>query len=181
MQDISLHLLDIVQNSIRAQASEVKIQVIEAVDKNFLKLIISDNGKGMSALMVNQVMNPFITTRTLRRVGLGIPFLHQNCVNAGGNLKIESEEGKGTLIEAIMQYNHIDRLPLGDIAESLGALIEANPKVEFSYQHLYQQKKFSFQTTEVKRLLQDIPIHSPEIIKWIRVYIKESLNVLHHK
>lgn len=175
MQDLSLHLLDIAENSIRAEAKKITIEIDEALSNNLFSLKVSDDGKGMSEEMVLSVTNPFVTTRTTRRVGLGIPLLKQNCMNAGGTLQIHSLLGKGTTIEATMQYSHIDRLPIGDIASSLVVLIQGNPHIEFIYTHIYEDKTFVFNTGEINQLLGGVPINEPEIIQWMKSYISENI------
>lgn len=181
MQDLSLHLLDIVENSIRAGAMKIEIQIIEAIESDSLSFKVSDNGKGMSKEMLSRVIDPFVTTRTSRRVGLGIPLLYQNCLNIGGDFLIKSQEQKGTQLEVIMPYSHIDRLPLGDIASSLTVLIQANPNIDLIYQHTYNKRNFFFQTTEIKLILDGVAINSPEIVRWLRQYIKEQLKNLYEQ
>lgn len=175
MQDLSLHVLDIVENSIRAKASLIKINIMEAVTDNKLTMSIEDNGKGMEKAFLQQVTDPFITTRTTRRIGLGLSLLKQNCELSGGELKIVSKLGKGTKVIATMVYDHIDRLPLGDMASSFGVLIQANPHVDFIYTHQYEKKQFTLNTLEVKETLQGVPINELEIIQWIKEYITLNL------
>lgn len=175
MQDLSLHLLDIVENSIRAKASLVQIEVNEAVSKDLLTLIIKDNGKGMNASLLKTVTDPFTTTRTTRKIGLGIPLLKQNCLLSGGTLEIKSKVNQGTTVMATMQYHHIDRLPLGDMASSMSVLIQANPEVDFIYKHQYEEKEFIMSTLEIKKTLQEIPINQLEVIEWVRQYISENI------
>lgn len=179
MQDLSLHLLDIAENSVRAQAKKITIELDEKVSDNILCLKISDNGKGMTQQMVQNVVDPFVTTRTTRRVGLGISLLSQNCINASGSLAINSIPGEGTTVQAVMQYDHIDRLPLGDIASSLIILIQGNPHINFIYKHIYETKFFLFDTLEIKKLLGEVTIDTPEIIQWLKKYIRENIDDLY--
>lgn len=179
MQDLSLHLLDIAENSVRAQAKKITIELDEKVSDNILCLKISDNGKGMTQQMVQNVVDPFVTTRTTRRVGLGISLLSQNCINASGSLAINSIPGEGTTVQAVMQYDHIDRLPLGDIASSLIILIQGNPHINFIYKHIYETKIFLFDTLEIKKLLGEVTIDTPEIIQWLKKYIRENIDDLY--
>ena len=179
MQDLSLHLLDIAENSVRAQAKKITIELDEKVSDNILCLKISDNGKGMTQQMVQNVVDPFVTTRTTRRVGLGIPLLNQNCINASGSLAINSILGEGTTVQAVMQYDHIDRLPLGDIASSLIILIQGNSHINFIYKHIYETKTFLFDTLEIKKLLGEVTIDTPEIIQWLKKYIRENIDDLY--
>lgn len=175
MQDLSLHLLDIVENSIRAKASLIEIEINEAVSNNLLTLSIKDNGKGMNASLLKTVTDPFTTTRTTRKIGLGLPLLKQNCLLSGGTLEIKSKINEGTTVVATMQYHHIDRLPLGDMASSMGVLIQANPTIDFIYKHLYEEKEFRMSTLEIKKTLQEVPINQLEVVEWIRQYISENL------
>lgn len=178
MQDLSLHLLDIAQNSIRAKASVIKITIKEDLKANKFSMMIEDNGTGMSAALTRQVTDPFVTTRTTRKVGLGLPLLKQNCIMSGGALEINSEEGKGTVVTAVMQYDHIDRLPIGDMASSMCVLIQANPTVDFIYTHYYNDQVFILSTREIKETLEDVPINEPEIAAWLRRYIAENLQAI---
>ncbi|UCF86553.1 MAG: sensor histidine kinase, partial [Nitrospiraceae bacterium] len=123
MEDLSLHILDISENSIRAGATEIGIEIVENVKENILLIEIHDNGKGMSEEMVKQVSDPFFTTKTTRRIGLGIPFLIQAARETMGDVDIKTGEGKGTTITARFQYNHIDRKPLGDMEKTMSVLI----------------------------------------------------------
>ncbi len=136
MKDISLHVLDIVQNSISAGASFIDIGVFEDTGENSFRVRIGDNGRGMSSEVIQKVTDPYYTSRTTRRVGLGIPLLKQNAEQCEGCLIIESEQGKGTLIEAVFVHDHIDRPSLGDIAGVFVLLISANPEIRFRYAHI---------------------------------------------
>ena len=135
MEDISLHILDIAENALKAGATRVEIHVIEDLENDILKLQIIDNGKGMDEEMVQAVTDPFVTTRTERRVGLGLPFLAESARMAGGDIKIKSEPGVVTSIEADFVYSNIDRKPLGDIIKTMMMLIAGNPEVDFHYCH----------------------------------------------
>lgn len=175
MQDLSLHLLDIVENSIRANASLIKININEAVTENKFIMRIEDNGKGMDKAFLQKVTDPFMTTRTTRKIGLGLSLLKQNCELSGGTLEITSKLGKGTSVTAMMVYDNIDRLPLGDMASSLSVLIQANPQIDLIYTHQYEQKVFTLNTIELKETLEGVPINELEIIQWIKEYITENL------
>lgn len=176
MQDLSLHILDIAQNSIRAHADEIHICIEEMPSKNQLVLSIEDNGSGMPKQLAKQITDPFVTTRTLRRVGLGIPLLKQNCENSEGELSIDSEQGKGTIIKATMAYRHIDRVPLGDVVSTLITLIQSNPKINFIYNYQYEEKSFAFETTEVKKILGDVAIDNLDVLAWLKEYLEENMN-----
>jgi anti-sigma regulatory factor (Ser/Thr protein kinase) len=135
MEDLSLHVLDIVENSIRANASEVRIMVIENSAQDLLTVEIVDNGNGMDEKTVREALDSFYTTKTTKRVGLGLPLLAQAVRESGGDIKIESKIGKGTRVKATFQYSHIDRKPLGNMKETLAVLAAGNPGVNFIYEH----------------------------------------------
>lgn len=175
MKEIALHLLDIVQNSIRAKATQINIIIKEEVKKDLLTLVIIDNGSGMSSEMSAAIKNPFVTSRTLRKVGLGIPLLNQLCEECAGNLSIESRLGEGTKITARMQYSHIDRLPLGDLPSTMTTLILAKPDIHFIYEHNYESQSFCFDTDEIKKVLDGAPIDDLDIINWIGNYLKQNI------
>lgn len=179
MQDLSLHLLDIAENSIRAEAKKIQIELHEIPSKNQLILRLRDDGEGMSEEMVKKVVSPCVTTRTTRKIGLGIPLLYHSCISAGGSLKIQSKLCEGTLIEAVMQYDPINRLPIGDVASSLGILIQGNPDVDLIYTHTYENKYFVLSTGEVKHILGTVSIGEPEIIQWLKGYIRQHIEDLY--
>lgn len=181
MKEIALHILDIIQNSVRAGATVIELFILEDPDHDLLKIIISDNGRGMSSEMTNTIKNPFVTSRKLRRVGLGIPLLNQLCTECEGELTIESKLGEGTKVTAKMKYHHIDRLPLGDMPSTITTLILAKPDIEYVYAHVYNQEQFNFDTREIKKVLEGAPIEDLDIIKWIGNYLQENLDELHNQ
>ncbi|MCK4307443.1 sensor histidine kinase [candidate division WOR-3 bacterium] len=150
MEDLSLHILDIVENSIGAKASRIKIKVNEDMKRNLLTIEIKDNGEGMDKETIKKVLDPFYTTRTTRRVGLGLSLLAQATKESEGNIKIKSIIGKGTSVKAIFQYNHIDRKPLGDIEKTLTTLIVGNPEINFIYEHRRGDVKFKLDTKKAR-------------------------------
>lgn len=178
VQDLSLHILDIVQNSIRAHAQQIMVHIQEIPSNNQLMLVIEDNGEGMSEELVKQIIDPFVTTRTLRRVGLGIPLLKQSCDMSEGELYISSTVGEGTLIRASMAYNHIDRIPLGDIVSTMITLIQGNPWIDFIYDYQYEENRFVFKTSEIRDILQDVGINNLEILAWLKKYFKENIDYI---
>lgn len=178
MQDLSLHLLDIAENSVRGGANLIKLEVIEDLAQNQLILKVEDNGQGMDEQMLQHVSNPFFTTRTTRRVGLGIPLLKQNCELSGGHLRIKSEKGKGTLLVAVMQYNHVDRPPLGDMPATIITLISAYPKIDWIYKYTKGEDSIEVDTRALKYVLKDVPINHPEILKWVKASIENLHNIV---
>jgi K+-sensing histidine kinase KdpD len=150
LEDLSLHILDIAENSIAANASRIEIKVIEDVKNDSLTIEITDNGKGMDEETVKHVLDPFFTTRTTRRVGLGLPFLAQAARESGGDIEIKSSPGRGTKVKATFQYSHIDRKPLGDLEGTLTTLIAGNPRIDFVYEHQKGKKRIHLDTRELK-------------------------------
>jgi len=175
MRELSLHILDIVQNSIEAGASEVILEINEDPDSDLFEMIIRDNGRGMTPEMVQGVTDPFVTTRTTRKVGLGIPLFHSAAEQAGGDLVVDSEVGKGTTIRANFSYKHIDRAPLGDMVGTILALLGSNPRMELVYRHRYKDKEFEFRTEDIRETLEDIEISHPMILGWIRNHLQDGL------
>ena len=175
MKDLSLHILDIVQNSISAKATFIEIAIEENHKANTYFVRIKDNGIGMSKEMLEKVTDPYVTSRTTRKVGLGLPLLKMNAERTGGNLKISSEEGKGTEVEAEFINNNIDRLPLGDIAGTIVILASANPMIEFIYTHTVDGEQYIFDTREIKEALEDVAINDVHIFKYLKEMINENL------
>lgn len=175
MKDLSLHILDIVQNSISAQATFIDITIKESHSDNTYSVRIKDNGIGMPQDMVDKVTDPYITSRTTRKVGLGLPLLKMNAERTGGRLKIISEVGKGTEVEALFIHDNIDRLPLGDMAATIAILASANPLIEFIYTHTVDGETYIFDTREIKEALEDVAINDIHIFKYLKEMINENL------
>lgn len=180
MKDLSLHILDLAQNSITAGAALVKITVHEDPASDILSIAIEDDGQGMDKELQEKVKDPFTTTRDTRRVGLGIPLMAAACSRCGGELKIESEKGIGTKIIGTFKYSHIDRAPIGNISDTVVSLIlaGADPKasVDFIYKHIISKSEFSIDTREIKKILgEDVSLGEPEVLSWIKDYIDEGL------
>ncbi len=176
MEDLSLHILDIAENSITAGANKVKIKIIEDIKKNLLLVEIVDNGKGMDEDTIKMAQDPFFTTKSNKRVGLGIPFLAQSARESMGDISIISKKKQGTTITATFKYNHIDRKPLGDIEKTLTVLIAANPEIDFVYEHKRNGHTYYLDTAEIKKELNGIPINHPKAIKIIKDSISQWLN-----
>lgn len=178
MNELSLHILDIVQNSIKANATLVEIIIDENTSNNTFTIIIKDDGLGMNEQTLSSVSDPFFTTRTTRKVGLGVSLFKMACELTEGSFIIESKEYVGTTITAVFTNDHIDRAPLGDIEETLTILILNDKNIDIYYKHIYQSKEYVFDTREIKQVLEGIPLDNYEIIMWIKNNIKEGIYTL---
>ncbi len=174
MQELSLNVLDIAQNSVRAKASLVTILVTEKTADHFLEISIADDGCGMTQEQVARVMDPFFTTRTTRKVGLGIPFFKLSAESTGGSFDIQSELGKGTVTTARYHTDHIDMLPIGDMNATILSLISMNPQMDFVYRRSLDNNSFTLDTRELKAVLEDVPLDSPEVIQFIKETLEEG-------
>jgi len=175
MKDLSLHILDIVQNSTRANASLVKIEIEEDTERNLISITIKDDGSGMPSDMVKNVEDPYVTSRTTRKVGMGIPLFKQSAVQSGGGLYIISEIGIGTTIIATFQMDNIDTPPWGDLPGVIALLASGNPTVDFYYSHSYNGVEYIFDTFAVKEILGDTPISEPQVANFLKTMIAENL------
>ncbi len=175
MLELSLHILDIVENSTRAGATNTEITLVEDTYKDTLFLEIKDNGSGMSEDVLKKVLDPFYTTKTVRNVGLGLPMLAQATERTEGHFIIESKGGEGTRVAASFKLSHIDRQPLGDIASTLVTLIAGNPDVDFIYRHQHNNREYVLDTNDVKKEIDDVPINHVEVLHFIREHVQEGL------
>lgn len=175
MKDLALHILDIAQNSITAGARLIEINISENVSDNMIGITIRDNGKGIAPEMLAQVTDPYMTSRTTRKVGMGLPLLRQNAEQCGGWLKVKSETGKGTEVEAAFGARHIDLPPWGDIAGVIILLVAANPELDFLYIHRSKTGEYIMDTREIKAELGDIRVDEPEVRKFLKEMLVENL------
>lgn len=174
-----MHILDIFQNSIRADATTIGLEINEDTLQNQLKVIFTDNGNGMSEEIIKQVTDPFFTTRATRKVGLGLPLLKQNAERSGGSLDIKSQERKGTRITANFELDHIDRPVLGDIPGAIVLTSASNPSISFNYLHTKDGKRYQYLTSEVKETLGDIPINDFRVYQYLKEMIEDNLKSIH--
>ena len=174
MQELSLNILDIAQNSVRAKASLVTITMEEDTVEKTLRLSVADNGCGMTEEQVAHAMDPFFTTRTTRKVGLGISFFKLTAEATGGSFSIDSTLGVGTTTTAFYHTGHIDMMPVGDMVSTMVTLISMNPKMDFVYRHTLDGREFVLDTREIKAVLEDVPIDSPEVVLFIRDSLTEG-------
>ncbi len=175
MNDLSLHILDIVQNSISAGATLIYILIDEDTATDVLAITIEDNGKGMTPEQVARVTDPYFTSRTTRKVGLGLPLFKQSAEQTGGSLAIESAVGKGTKVTATFGHAHIDRPSLGDTANAVVLLVSANPQIDFVYTHTHNGNTYTFDTREVKEVLDGLPLNDVQVVRMLTEMIRENL------
>lgn len=176
MQEIAMSILDIAYNSIRANASLIKILIHDSNNLNIINIRIIDNGKGMEQATIKKVVDPFYTTRTTRKVGLGIPMFKENIEATGGKFLIESTINVGTKVEGEFVKRHIDCPPMGNIVDTIITLIQADDKIDYLFKYTSDDFEFVLDTKEIKKILDGIPINLPDIIIWLKDYIKEGLH-----
>lgn len=175
MRELSLNILDIVQNSIRAKATEITIGIEESEIEDMYKIVITDDGTGIPEGMLRDITDPYVTTRTKRRMGLGLPLLKYHAELTGGQLTINSEPGKGTEVKAEFSYFHIDRQPLGDITGVLLLLLAANPGINFTYRHKTDIGEFVFSSNETKEYLEVDTLNERILLGQIGCMLNENL------
>lgn len=175
MRELSLHILDIAQNSIVAGAENLRIAVIIDTAADTLTIKIKDDGRGMDQDMLQKVVDPFYTTRTTRKVGLGIPMFKAGAEHCGGFFSIKSQLGAGTEITAVYQYSHIDRVPLGNMTDTIVSIVGSCGTMDLVYTHNVNGHKFILNTKEIKRLLDGVPIDHVDVLAWLHHYMKEEL------
>ncbi len=175
MKDLSLHILDIVQNSIRAKAKLIGIEINELPKENQLIITITDDGSGMSPEQSKSAIDPFYTSRTTRKVGLGLSLFKQNTEMTGGTFTLESELGKGTKVTATFGLNHLDRPVMGDLVGTLLILICTPEEIDYVIKHQTPSGEFVLDTREIKQTLENVPINNPEVRSFLKEMLKENL------
>lgn len=178
MRELALHILDIVQNSLAAGARSISVDVDEQPASDLLTITIADDGRGMDPEMVSRVLDPFTTSRQTRKVGLGLPLFAAAARRCDGDLRIESEPGRGTRVTARFRLSHIDRAPLGDIPGTIATLTSLNPDRDFFYSHRRGASDFSFSTAAVRTRLGEVPLSHPDVFGFIRQYLQDGLTEL---
>ncbi len=174
MRELSLNVMDVAQNSVRAEATLVRISVTESDKDDRLTIEIADNGCGMTQEQVQQVIDPFFTTRTTRKVGLGVPLFKLSAEQTGGSFDIQSEKGVGTTTTASYVKSHVDMTPLGDINSTVKILIQCNPQIDFVYTCTTDNGSFTLDTRELREVLGDISLDTPDVLVWIGDYLEEN-------
>ena len=181
MRELSLNVLDIAQNSVAANATLIEIELTQSTDKNELLIGIYDNGKGMTKEQLEAVRDPFFTTRTTRKVGMGIPLFKMAAEMTGGHLEIESEVGIGTRVTALFKTDHLDFVPIGDMTSTIVMLITMNEHIDFLYKRSLDTKSFTLDTKSLKEILAGVPFSEPSISAWLRDYIDQNTKELYER
>lgn len=175
MTEISLNILDVAQNSVRADATLISITVNANTKDDLLTITIEDNGCGMTDEQQKNVTDPFFTTRTTRRIGLGVPFFKQACEGTGGSFEIKSKLSEGTKVTAIFVLSSIDRMPLGDMTGTIHSLITLNQDIDFVYTYIHNERQFTLDTREFREILgADVKFSSYEVSTYIKEYLDEN-------
>lgn len=175
MRELALHLLDLAENSVTARAKNINILVEENTQADRLRMEIQDDGVGMDAEMVARVTDPFTTTRTTRKVGLGIPLLKAAAEACNGWLKVQSEPGKGTKVCVEFQRSHIDRMPLGNLADTILSLVIGTSNIHWIFKYRIDDREFVFDDEPIKNELIDVPMSEPVVISFIREYLESGI------
>lgn len=172
MKELSLNILDVAKNSVTAGATKIEILVEETPEQ--LAITITDNGCGMTPEFVKRVTDPFTTTRTTRKVGMGLPLMKMEAQMSGGDLSIESQVGKGTTVKSWFDPRNIDMPPLGDLTSSVTTLIQGSPDIDFIFTHRTPAGEYTLDTGEIRQIMGDIPLSEPEVIAWLTDYLREN-------
>lgn len=185
MREISLHLLDIAENSVAAQACNITIQVLEDYAADRLEAVVEDNGIGMDAGLLARIVDPFVTSRTTRKVGLGIPLLKAAAEACEGGLEITSKPGEGTRLAVHFRHSHIDRAPLGDLAGTFLTLMVAYPQIHWVLDYRVQrpntaENRFYFDDRAVKEILVDVPLTEPTVLAYLRPTLQDGVALAQH-
>ena len=178
MRELSLNVLDITENSVSAGASLIEIDILENTEDKTLSVTIRDNGRGMDGETLRNVRDPFYTTRTTRKVGMGIPLFKMAAEMTGGQLEIESQVGVGTTISAQFRTDSIDFTPLGDIDATILTLITMHEDIDFVYRFKIDENEFVLKTSELKAILGEVSFNDIDVRMWLRDYISEQTQII---
>ncbi len=179
MRELADNIMDIAQNSISAGASLTEVHITVSHPEDKITFVFRDDGCGMSEDMVNRVMEPFTTSRSTRKVGLGLPLLKMTAEMTGGSIAIDSTPGVGTVVTASFGLQHIDRPPMGDVAGAWFSLVMMNPEKDFLFTWNHDGKEFVFDTRPVRETVAPLPLNQMEIAGWIKDSISQEINELH--
>lgn len=183
MREIALHLMDIAENSVAAESRTIRMDVVEDLKADLLKVCIVDDGRGMDEETAKRVLDPFYTTRTTRKVGLGIPLLKSAAEMSDGGLTLASEPSKGTRVEATFRHSHIDRMPLGDVGMTMLTLLISYPHIHWTFNYQFTDKQgrlneFVLDDEEIKSALGDVSLTEPDVLRFLRGMIEEGIATL---
>lgn len=179
MRELSLNVMDIVQNSVRAGADLIKISVLEDTCGDTLTISVTDNGSGMDEVQLKNVTDPFFTTRTTRDIGLGVPLFKMAAEQTGGSFEIMSKPNGGTSLSAVFKPSSVDMTPLGDINSTVSILVRCNPNLDFIYRRTFSSLSFTLDTRELKEALGgEVSLDSPDVMQWIDEYLKEQTDLI---
>lgn len=176
MRELSQHITDLIENSVRAGAHKVEVTVVEDLPADSLIVYVADNGCGMPPEVVEKVTDPFFTSRSCRRVGLGLPLLAAATERCEGSMEISSEQGRGTTVIARFRHSHIDRPPLGDIQSTLLTALVGHSDVDFVYCHRVNGHCFELDSSAIKKELEGIPLSHPPVLRWLERFLSEGLS-----
>ena len=179
MKELSLNILDIIENSIKSGAKNVELTIEEDSKKDLLSIIVKDDGKGMDESFLKIIFDPFTTTSTNKNVGLGLPLLKEEAENCEGGIEIQSKTERGTTVIVKFKRSHIDRPPMGDLPSTILSAIAANPDVRFFYRHTVDRKTFELDTEEIKNIAGENSLRDVKVLKWIGSYIRENIKSLY--
>lgn len=178
MKELSMHILDIAMNCISAKPKLIEIIIEESEKNNSIKIVLKDDGLGMSEDTIKKVTDPFFTTRTTRKVGLGIPLLKDACQRCNGYFHINSELGKGTTVECVFERDHIDRAPLGNMGDTIISIINSMENCELLYKYITDEKSLVVNTVELRDMLDGAGIKSNDVLLWVKGYINENMQIM---
>jgi len=181
LRELSLHIMDIIENGIGAGADLIHLSIEEDHKKNLIRVTVTDNGQGIPEALLEKVTDPFFTTRTTRRVGLGLSLFREASRRCEGDFSIESREGEGTKVEATFRLDHIDLAPMGDIEGAMTSLIMGSADVDFVYSHHVDGRPFHLDTRSIKKELEGVPINHPKVLQYISETIREGLAEIRRK
>lgn len=181
MEELALHVLDLIQNSLEAGARRLVLTVVEDRVQGVLTVQLVDDGRGMDASVQARVFDPFFTSRTTRRVGLGLPLLLAAAESTGGGVELASRPGEGTQVRAVLHTRHIDCPPLGDLALTVAVMVAANPQVELFYTHTVDDRCAEFDTAELRSRLGEVPLSDPAVYQWMLAHLRDQLSKLHER
>lgn len=175
MRELSMHILDALENALEAGATQVELKVVEDIEADRLTIVVSDDGRGMDAAAARRALDPFYTTRTTRHVGLGLPLLAAAAKRCDGDLRLESAPEKGTRLTATFRYSHVDRAPLGNMADTvLAFMLGMDCGMRLRYEHQVDGRAFGLDTAEVEAELDGVPLSHPQVWAWLQLYLEEG-------